>query len=130
MLHSVLLTDKIQPFCSVCSVEPFGKGILRWFTRPDKFQHHTILFCPLCQQQRHQLRTVTHPTFSGHPRFAKIMSSILTPCCAEIFRSISIASFLCLKSQRISKHDPKPLTLQMLIESAKAGRWLYDLKEA
>ncbi|MHB2092769.1 DUF1493 family protein [Pantoea dispersa] len=30
----------------------------------------------------------------------------------------------------MSKHDPKPLTLQMLIESAKAGRWLYDLKEA
>ncbi|MBK4769860.1 MAG: DUF1493 family protein [Pantoea sp. Morm] len=41
-----------------------------------------------------------------------------------------IPNFLRPKSQRISDQAPKPLTLQMLIESAKAGRWLYDLKEA
>lgn len=41
-----------------------------------------------------------------------------------------LPNFLRPKSQRILDQAPKPLTLQMLIESAKAGRWLYDLKEA
>ncbi|MHB2054107.1 DUF1493 family protein [Pantoea dispersa] len=41
-----------------------------------------------------------------------------------------LPNFLRPKSQRILDQAPKPLTLLMLIESAKAGRWLYDLKEA
>lgn len=41
-----------------------------------------------------------------------------------------LPNFLRPKSQRILDQAPKQLTLQMLIESAKAGRWLYDLKEA
>ena len=52
---------KIQYFCSVCPVEPFDKGILRWLAGPDKLQHHAMLFCPLCQCQRDQLRTIIHP---------------------------------------------------------------------
>ncbi|AYQ46629.1 hypothetical protein CTB91_00789 [Dickeya solani] len=49
---------KIQYFCPVRPVEPFDKGILRWFSRFDKFQHHAMRFCPLCQRQRDQLRAV------------------------------------------------------------------------
>lgn len=52
---------KIQYFCPVCPVEPFDKGILRGLAGPDKFQHHTMLFCPLCQRQRDQFRAVVHP---------------------------------------------------------------------
>ncbi|WP_338558536.1 DUF1493 family protein [Erwinia sp. E_sp_B01_3] len=37
-----------------------------------------------------------------------------------------LPDFLRPKSQKIPEVDPKPLTLQMLIESAKVGRWLYD----
>lgn len=54
---------KIQYFCPVRPVEPFDKGILRGLAEPDKFQHHTMFFCPLCQHQREQLRTVIHPHF-------------------------------------------------------------------
>lgn len=54
---------KIQYFCPVRTVEPFDKGILRGLAGPDKFQHHTMVFCRLCQRQRDQLRTVIHPHF-------------------------------------------------------------------
>ncbi|WP_409522235.1 DUF1493 family protein, partial [Pseudescherichia sp.] len=37
-----------------------------------------------------------------------------------------LPNFLRPTSQRVPEVQPKPLTLQMLIESAKAGRWLYD----
>lgn len=37
-----------------------------------------------------------------------------------------LPNFLRTASQQIPEVQPKPLTLQMLIESAKAGRWLYD----
>ncbi|MFT4270839.1 MAG: DUF1493 family protein [Pantoea sp.] len=30
------------------------------------------------------------------------------------------------KSQKVANTEPKPLTIRMLIESAKAGRWLYS----
>ncbi len=30
------------------------------------------------------------------------------------------------KYMRTDKHKPEPLTVAMLIESARAGRWLYD----
>ena len=52
---------KIQYFCPVRPVESFDKGILCWLAGPEKFQHHTMLFCPLCQRQQDQLRTVIHP---------------------------------------------------------------------
>jgi len=41
-----------------------------------------------------------------------------------------LPNFLRPKSQRTLDQAPKPLRLQMLIESAKAERWLYALKEA
>ncbi|WON78427.1 DUF1493 family protein [Serratia sp. UGAL515B_01] len=37
-----------------------------------------------------------------------------------------IPNFLRPKSMRITKQEPEPLTIRMLVESAKAGRWLYD----
>jgi Protein of unknown function (DUF1493) len=37
-----------------------------------------------------------------------------------------IPHFLLPKSMRIKYVEPEPLTIGMLIESAKAGRWLYD----
>lgn len=52
---------KSQYFCPVRPVESFDKGILCWLAGPEKFQHHTMLFCPLCQRQQDQLRTVIHP---------------------------------------------------------------------
>ncbi|KFK97548.1 MULTISPECIES: DUF1493 family protein [unclassified Serratia (in: enterobacteria)] len=36
-----------------------------------------------------------------------------------------IPNFLLPKSQRVYYIEPEPLTITMLIESAKAGRWLY-----
>ena len=30
------------------------------------------------------------------------------------------------RSMRVEEKEPEPLTIAMLIESAKAGRWLYD----
>lgn len=30
------------------------------------------------------------------------------------------------KYMRTDKHKPEPLTVKMLIESARAGKWLYD----
>ncbi|MGG4625144.1 DUF1493 family protein [Serratia odorifera] len=36
-----------------------------------------------------------------------------------------IPNFLLPKSQRVNYVDPEPLTLDMLMQSAKAGRWLY-----
>lgn len=96
---------KIKYFCSVCSVKPFDKGILRWFAGPDKFQYHTMLFRPLCQRQRDQLRAVIHPHLQriGYARFATILSNTLTTRCAGIFRSISIARASRLKSSTTLK---------------------------
>lgn len=37
-----------------------------------------------------------------------------------------LPNFLLPHYLRTSRHDPKPLTVKMLVESAKAGRWLYD----
>lgn len=37
-----------------------------------------------------------------------------------------LPNFIRPKSQKISQADPKPLTIQMLIDSARAGRWLFD----
>ncbi|KTS18720.1 hypothetical protein RSA31_18450 [Pantoea dispersa] len=37
-----------------------------------------------------------------------------------------LPNFLRPKSQKIQQVEPKPLTLRMLIESAEAGRWLFD----
>lgn len=54
---------KIQYFCPVSTVETFDKGILCGLAGPDKLQHHAMFFCPLCQRQRDQLRTVIHPHF-------------------------------------------------------------------
>ena len=88
-------------FCM--SVEPFDKGILRWLAGPDKLQHHTMLFCPLCQRQRDQFGPLSIRIFSGYPRFATILSSTLTTRCAGIFRSISIASASRLKSSTTLK---------------------------
>ncbi|OTA15105.1 hypothetical protein Xvie_03049 [Xenorhabdus vietnamensis] len=36
-----------------------------------------------------------------------------------------IPNFLLPKSMRIPYIEPEPLTLKMLVESAKAGRWIY-----
>ena len=52
---------KTHYFCPVRPVESFDNGILCWLAEPDKFQHHTMLFCPLCQRQLDQLRIVIHP---------------------------------------------------------------------
>ncbi|MDR3431827.1 MAG: DUF1493 family protein [Rouxiella aceris] len=37
-----------------------------------------------------------------------------------------IPNFLFPKSMRVYEVEAGPLTLRMLAESAKAGRWLYD----
>lgn len=37
-----------------------------------------------------------------------------------------IPNFLLPKSRRVKHVEPEPLTLRMLAESARAGRWLYD----
>lgn len=37
-----------------------------------------------------------------------------------------IPNFLLPKSMRVEEKEPEPLTIEMLIESAKAGHWLYD----
>ncbi len=42
---------KIQDFCSVRPVKPFDKGVLRWFSRLDKFELYVMFFGPLCQRQ-------------------------------------------------------------------------------
>lgn len=36
-----------------------------------------------------------------------------------------IPDFLLPRSQRVEYREPEPLTIGMLIDSAKAGRWLY-----
>ncbi|EKM6441755.1 DUF1493 family protein [Cronobacter sakazakii] len=40
--------------------------------------------------------------------------------------SINIMKPLLPASMRIKRVAPAPLTLRMLVESAKAGRWLYE----
>ncbi|VEI62283.1 DUF1493 family protein [Serratia rubidaea] len=35
-------------------------------------------------------------------------------------------NFLRPKFQKVPDVEPKPLTIQMLVESARAGRWIYD----
>lgn len=52
---------KIQYFCPIRPVKPLDEGILCWLSRFDKFQHHTMFFCPLCQRQRDQLGAIIHP---------------------------------------------------------------------
>ncbi len=37
-----------------------------------------------------------------------------------------VPNFLRPKSQKVPDVEPKPLTIRMLAESAKAGKWLYD----
>ncbi|MEB7586960.1 DUF1493 family protein [Serratia rubidaea] len=37
-----------------------------------------------------------------------------------------LPNFLRPKSQKVPDVEPKPLTIQMLVESARAGRWIYD----
>ncbi|CNG83875.1 Uncharacterised protein [Yersinia enterocolitica] len=42
---------KIQYFGPIRSVKPFDKCVLRRFAGLDKFQHHAMVFSPLCQRQ-------------------------------------------------------------------------------
>ncbi|MFE8103267.1 DUF1493 family protein [Brenneria goodwinii] len=37
-----------------------------------------------------------------------------------------IPNFLLPERLKTDHHEPAPLTVRMLVESAKAGRWLYD----
>ncbi|QCA05674.1 DUF1493 family protein [Pantoea vagans] len=37
-----------------------------------------------------------------------------------------LPNFLRPKSQKLPDVEPKPLTIHMLVESAKAGRWLFS----
>jgi len=37
-----------------------------------------------------------------------------------------IPNFLLPKSLRVKEFEPAPLTLKMLADSARAGKWLYD----
>lgn len=37
-----------------------------------------------------------------------------------------IPNFLLPERLKTDHHEPAPLTIRMLVESAKAGRWLYD----
>lgn len=44
----------------------------------------------------------------------------------EISITSALLSLLTPKSKRNKAQEPEPLTISMLMESAKAGRWLYE----
>gem|GEM_PF-2508895 len=75
---------KIQNLCPVGPVKTFDKRILCWLAWFNKFQCHTMFFCPRRQSQRDEFRAVVHSQFQRIARFATILSNTLTTRCVGI----------------------------------------------